>query len=85
MANNGRKWGKIRLHTTFGHPTLAGAARSAEKATGGWTPGGFLALLGPTGGVGGPKCPQASQKTGKKRGYPFLTVFDNFLVHFGWV
>ena len=31
--HHGQKWGKIRLHTTFGPPTLAGAARSAEIAS----------------------------------------------------
>ena len=35
-------------------------------------------------GVGGPKCPQAlGKKNGKNRGYPFLTVFDNFLTKNG--
>ena len=32
-AQNTLKWGKIRLLTTFGPPTLAGAARSAEIAS----------------------------------------------------
>ena len=93
----GVKWGPPLKYTIFQSlwalwtPHLEISARSAVFAPGGWTPGGKKALRGAPKEVGGPKCPQALKTPGENRGYPFLTVFDKFLVkssvnlaHFGW-